>query len=166
MKAHSSTCPRRCRGMSVTQAQDIPPTPGQKSSKSFPKLATVFGKSRPAAGDTSTDPAPLSMVGDHRGFLKPESQWPKKDHHGGASKTPWMRRSSSPACRTSGPCRFKKPYRYALGPASRTPVGVKIPGGRTLTENPTQSAKNLEKRPWREVRGTPQRLCRADRAGG
>jgi copper/silver efflux system protein len=44
--------------------------------RSFPEVATVFGKAGRA--DTSTDPAPLSMI-ETTVVLKPESEWRAKD---------------------------------------------------------------------------------------
>jgi Cu(I)/Ag(I) efflux system membrane protein CusA/SilA len=63
--------PTALPGMSVTQAQDIL----QKQDRilrSFPEVASVFGKAGRA--DTPTDPAPFSMV-ETTVVLKPEAEW-------------------------------------------------------------------------------------------
>ncbi len=67
--------PTTLPGISVTQAQRLLETE-DRILKSFPEVVTVFGKSGRA--DTSTDPAPFSMM-ETTVVLKPESQWrPKK----------------------------------------------------------------------------------------
>ena len=67
--------PTTLPGISVTQAQRLLETE-DRILKSFPEVVTVFGKSGRA--DTSTDPAPFSMM-ETTIVLKPESQWrPKK----------------------------------------------------------------------------------------
>ncbi|MBI2607985.1 MAG: efflux RND transporter permease subunit [Deltaproteobacteria bacterium] len=60
-------------GMSVTEAQRILQKQ-DKLLKEFPEVQTVFGKAGRA--DTSTDPAPFSMV-ETTVVLKPESEWPR-----------------------------------------------------------------------------------------
>lgn len=67
--------PTTLPGLSVTEAARLL----QKQDeilKSFPEVEVVFGKAGRA--DTSTDPAPLSMV-ETTVVLKPESQWRKRD---------------------------------------------------------------------------------------
>jgi Cu(I)/Ag(I) efflux system membrane protein CusA/SilA len=63
--------PTTTPGMSVTQAQQLLETQ-DRILKSFPEVETVFGKAGRA--DTSTDPAPFSMM-ETTVVLKPESQW-------------------------------------------------------------------------------------------
>ena len=63
--------PTTTPGMSVTQAQQLMETQ-DRLLKSFPEVASVFGKSGRA--DTSTDPAPFSMM-ETTVVLKPRSQW-------------------------------------------------------------------------------------------
>jgi len=65
--------PTALPGMSVTEAQKILQVQ-DKILKSFPEVASVFGKAGRA--DTSTDPAPLSMI-ETTVALKPEADWPK-----------------------------------------------------------------------------------------
>ncbi len=60
-------------GMSVTEAQRILQAQ-DKILKEFPEVETVFGKAGRA--DTSTDPAPFSMV-ETTVVLKPKNQWPR-----------------------------------------------------------------------------------------
>ncbi len=63
--------PTALPGMSVTEAQRILQIQ-DRILKGFPEVKTVFGKAGRA--DTSTDPAPFSMV-ETTVTLKPESQW-------------------------------------------------------------------------------------------
>jgi len=67
--------PTTLPGMSVTQAQQLMETQ-DRILKSFPEVVSVFGKSGRA--DTSTDPAPFSMM-ETTIVLKPRSQWRGKD---------------------------------------------------------------------------------------
>jgi Cu(I)/Ag(I) efflux system membrane protein CusA/SilA len=75
--------PTTLPGLSVTEAHKIL----QKQDailKTFPEVDVVFGKAGRA--DTSTDPAPLSMV-ETTVVLKPESEWRRKDRwYGGLPK--------------------------------------------------------------------------------
>ncbi len=63
--------PTTLPGISVTEAQRLMQTQ-DKILKTFPEVERVFGKSGRA--DTSTDPAPFSMM-ETIVVLKPESQW-------------------------------------------------------------------------------------------
>ena len=63
--------PTTLPGMSVTQAQQLMETQ-DRILKSFPEVLTVFGKSGRA--DTSTDPAPFSMM-ETTVVLRPPSEW-------------------------------------------------------------------------------------------
>jgi len=65
--------PTALPGMSVTEAQKIIQIQ-DRILKRFPEVETVFGKAGRA--ETSTDPAPLSMV-ETTVVLKPENQWRK-----------------------------------------------------------------------------------------
>jgi len=67
--------PTTLPGMSVTQAQQLMETQ-DRILKSFPEVVTVFGKAGRA--DTSTDPAPFSMM-ETTLVLKPPSEWRAKD---------------------------------------------------------------------------------------
>ncbi len=63
--------PTTLPGISVDQAQDLLQSQDQ-ALKSFPEVESVFGKAGRA--ETSTDPAPLSMM-ETTVVLKPEDQW-------------------------------------------------------------------------------------------
>jgi len=67
--------PTTTPGMSVTQAQSLLETQ-DRILKSFLEVETVFGKAGRA--DTSTDPAPFSMM-ETTVVLKPQEQWRAKD---------------------------------------------------------------------------------------
>ena len=147
--------PTALPGMSVTQAQTILQIQ-DKILKSFPQVDTVFGKAGRA--DTSTDPAPLSMV-ETTVVLKPESQWPKKitmealqDSMDAALKFPGM------------PNIWTMPIKNRIDMLStgiRTPVGVKILGP-DLSQI-QKIGENLEN-VLREVPGT--RSVYAERTAG
>jgi Cu(I)/Ag(I) efflux system membrane protein CusA/SilA len=147
--------PTALPGMSVTQAQSILQLQ-DKILKSFPQVATVFGKAGRA--DTSTDPAPLSMV-ETTVVLKPESQWPKKitmealqDAMDAALKFPGM------------PNIWTMPIKNRIDMLStgiRTPVGVKILGPDLVEIQ--RIGENLEN-VLREVPGT--RSVYAERTAG
>jgi copper/silver efflux system protein len=79
-------------GISVTQASELLQSQ-DRVLKSFPEVARVFGKAGRA--DTSTDPAPLSMV-ETTVVLKPEEEWrPKQRWY--SSRTPeWMKPAFRP----------------------------------------------------------------------
>ena len=66
--------PTTLPGMSVTQAQALMETQ-DRILKSFPEVVSVFGKSGRA--DTSTDPAPFSMM-ETTIVLKPKAEWEGK----------------------------------------------------------------------------------------
>jgi copper/silver efflux system protein len=63
--------PTTLPGISVTQAQQLMETQ-DRILKSFPEVVSVFGKSGRA--DTSTDPAPFSMM-ETTLVLKPQAEW-------------------------------------------------------------------------------------------
>lgn len=67
--------PTTLPGMSVTEAQRLLQTQ-DKIIKSFPEVERVFGKAGRA--ETSTDPAPFSMV-ETTIVLKPTSEWRRKE---------------------------------------------------------------------------------------
>jgi Cu(I)/Ag(I) efflux system membrane protein CusA/SilA len=67
--------PTTVPGISVTEAQRLLETQ-DRILKSFPEVVSVFGKAGRA--DTSTDPAPLSMM-ETTVVLKPPSEWRAKD---------------------------------------------------------------------------------------
>ncbi len=66
--------PTTLPGISVAQAQELMQTQ-DRVLKSFPEVERVFGKAGRA--DTSTDPAPLSMM-ETTVVLKPQSEWRPK----------------------------------------------------------------------------------------
>ncbi len=66
--------PTTLPGMSVSEAQRILQIQ-DKVLKEFPEVESVFGKAGRA--ETSTDPAPFSMI-ETTIILKPPSQWPRK----------------------------------------------------------------------------------------
>ena len=79
--------PTTLPGISVTQARDLLERQ-DRIIAAFPEVATVFGKSGRA--DTSTDPAPLSMM-ETTVVLKPRDQWRAK-HRWYSSWAPgWLR---------------------------------------------------------------------------
>src|SRR3972149_2172981 len=67
--------PTTLPGLSVAQAQDLLERQ-DRGLKSFPEVERVFGKAGRA--DTSTDPAPFSMM-ETTVVLKPENEWRPKD---------------------------------------------------------------------------------------
>ncbi|HPP00428.1 MAG TPA: CusA/CzcA family heavy metal efflux RND transporter [bacterium] len=67
--------PTTLPGISVTQAQELLLTQ-DRILRSFPEVERVFGKAGRA--DTSTDPAPFSMM-ETTVILKPEDQWRPKE---------------------------------------------------------------------------------------
>src|SRR5512143_2151689 len=67
--------PTTLPGLSVAQAQDLMERQ-DRLLKSFPEVERVFGKAGRA--DTSTDPAPFSMM-ETTVVLKPQSQWSAKE---------------------------------------------------------------------------------------
>ena len=70
-RARCSTCRPRFPGLSVTKAAELLQTQ-DKIIKSFPEVASVWGKAGRAA--TATDPAPTEMF-ETVINLKPESEW-------------------------------------------------------------------------------------------
>jgi Cu(I)/Ag(I) efflux system membrane protein CusA/SilA len=66
--------PTTLPGISVTQARELLDTQ-DRVLRSFPEVASVFGKAGRA--DTSTDPAPFSMM-ETTVILKPEGEWRPK----------------------------------------------------------------------------------------
>lgn len=79
--------PTTLPGISVTQAQELMQTQ-DRILRSFPEVERVFGKAGRA--DTSTDPAPFSMM-ETTVILKPEDQWRPKEqwYTGGAPE--WLK---------------------------------------------------------------------------
>ena len=147
--------PTALPGMSVTEAQKILQVQ-DKILKSFPEVETVFGKAGRA--DTSTDPAPLSMV-ETTVVLKPQNQWPKKetidqlqDRMDAALKFPGM------------PNIWTMPIKNRidmLATGIRTPVGIKVMGP-DLAQ--IQTLGEQIERTLKEVRGT--RSVYAERTAG
>jgi Cu(I)/Ag(I) efflux system membrane protein CusA/SilA len=79
-------------GISVTQATELLQTQ-DRVLKSFHEVERVFGKAGRA--DTSTDPAPLSMV-ETTVVLKPESQWRPKARWYSSWSPEWMKPAFRP----------------------------------------------------------------------
>jgi Cu(I)/Ag(I) efflux system membrane protein CusA/SilA len=78
--------PTTLPGISVAEASRLLQTQ-DKILKSFPEVERVFGKAGRA--ETSTDPAPLSMM-ETVVVLKPESEWPKKSRWYSSSAPNWI----------------------------------------------------------------------------
>ncbi|MBI2837054.1 MAG: efflux RND transporter permease subunit [Acidobacteria bacterium] len=74
-------------GMSVAQAQELLITQ-DRVLKSFPEVERVFGKAGRA--DTSTDPAPFSMM-ETTVVLKPKSQWRPKERWYSSGAPDWLK---------------------------------------------------------------------------
>jgi copper/silver efflux system protein len=114
--------PTALPGMSVTEAQKILQIQ-DKILKGFPEVETVFGKAGRA--DTSTDPAPLSMV-ETTVVLKPPSQWPKKE------TLDQLQERMDAAMRFPGmPNIWTMPIKNRidmLATGIRSPVGIKVLG--------------------------------------
>ena len=79
--------PTTLPGLSVAEAQRILQTQ-DKILKSFPEVERVFGKSGRA--DTSTDPAPFSMM-ETTIVLKPETEWREKDRFYSSWAPDWLK---------------------------------------------------------------------------
>ncbi|MEI6259586.1 MAG: CusA/CzcA family heavy metal efflux RND transporter [Deltaproteobacteria bacterium] len=79
--------PTTLPGISVAQAQELLTTQDQVL-RSFPEVERVFGKAGRA--DTSTDPAPFSMM-ETTVVLKPETEWRGKDRWYSALVPDWMK---------------------------------------------------------------------------
>ena len=119
-------------GMSVTEAQRILIKQDQLL-KEFPEVETVFGKAGRA--DTSTDPAPFSMV-ETTVVLKPKKEWPKvvKRWWGGKRKRTFdeLQTDMNQKLKFAGiPNIWTMPIKNRIDMLStgmRTPVGIKILG--------------------------------------
>ncbi|MEW6365690.1 MAG: CusA/CzcA family heavy metal efflux RND transporter [Acidobacteriota bacterium] len=79
--------PTTLPGISVTQAQELMQTQ-DRVLRSFPEVERVFGKAGRA--DTSTDPAPFSMM-ETTVILKPQDQWRKKDRWYSQQSPEWLK---------------------------------------------------------------------------
>jgi copper/silver efflux system protein len=79
-------------GISVTQASELLQTQ-DRVLKGFPEVARVFGKAGRA--DTSTDPAPFSMV-ETTVVLKPESEWRSQPRWYSSWAPKWMQPAFRP----------------------------------------------------------------------
>jgi Cu(I)/Ag(I) efflux system membrane protein CusA/SilA len=79
--------PTTLPGMSVTQAQQLMETE-DRILKSFPEVVSVFGKSGRA--DTSTDPAPFSMM-ETTVVLKPKAEWRAKQRWYSSWAPSWLK---------------------------------------------------------------------------
>ncbi|HLD74500.1 MAG TPA: CusA/CzcA family heavy metal efflux RND transporter [Bdellovibrionota bacterium] len=120
-------------GMSVTEAQRILQAQ-DKLLKEFPEVQSVFGKAGRA--DTSTDPAPFSMV-ETTVVLKPEKEWP------GIKKYLWLfkrkrtfnelQNDMNEKLKFAGiPNIWTMPIKNRidmLATGIRTPIGIKVLGG-------------------------------------
>ena len=114
--------PTAMPGLSVGEAQKLLQVQ-DKIIRSFPEVESVFGKAGRA--ETSTDPAPLSMV-ETTVILKPQSQWPE---HISFSE---LQNRMDAALRFPGmPNIWTMPIKNRIDMLStgiRTPVGIKIMG--------------------------------------
>ena len=81
--------PTTLPGISVTEATRLLQTQGRVL-RSFPEVQSVFGKAGRA--DTSTDPAPLSMM-ETTVVLKPRSEWRAKDRWYSSWSPEWLKAS-------------------------------------------------------------------------
>jgi len=79
--------PTTLPGISVTQAQELLLTQ-DRILRSFPEVERVFGKAGRA--DTSTDPAPFSMM-ETTVILKPEDQWRPKEQWYTGRAPEWLK---------------------------------------------------------------------------
>ncbi|TLN25702.1 efflux RND transporter permease subunit, partial [bacterium] len=79
--------PTTLPGISVAQAQDLM-TRQDKLLREFPEVERVFGKAGRA--DTSTDPAPFSMM-ETTVVLKPESEWRGKERWYSGWSPEWLK---------------------------------------------------------------------------
>jgi Cu(I)/Ag(I) efflux system membrane protein CusA/SilA len=136
--------PTTLPGISVAQATSLMQTQ-DRIIKSFPEVVTVFGKTGRA--DTSTDPAPFSMM-ETTVMLKPQDQWRHKDRwYGflphflqGPLRLIWPDRISWDELTAAMDSRLKLPGQVnawtmpikgrtdMLTTGVRTPVGIKIYG--------------------------------------
>ncbi|HEY6000022.1 MAG TPA: efflux RND transporter permease subunit [bacterium] len=137
--------PTTLPGISVAQAQDLL-IAQDKVLTSFPEVERVFGKAGRA--DTSTDPAPFSMM-ETTVVLKPESQWRAKERWYSSWAPGWLKAPLRPiwpdhiswdelVAEMDGKMRFLgntnawtmpiKARIDMLTTGVRTPVGIKIAG--------------------------------------
>ncbi len=79
--------PTTLPGISVTQARELLETQ-DKVLRAFPEVERVFGKAGRA--DTSTDPAPFSMM-ETTVILKPEDEWRSKDQWYSETAPEWLK---------------------------------------------------------------------------
>jgi len=136
--------PTTLPGISIAQAQELL-TAQDKLLKSFPEVLTVFGKAGRA--ETSTDPAPLSMM-ETTVILKPQNEWRHKgrwfsflpDFLEGPFRVVWPDRISWDELISEMDAKLKLPGVVnawtmpikgridMLSTGIRTPVGIKIYG--------------------------------------
>jgi Cu(I)/Ag(I) efflux system membrane protein CusA/SilA len=137
--------PTTLPGLSVAQAQDLLERQ-DRVLKSFPEVERVFGKAGRA--DTSTDPAPFSMM-ETTVILKPETQWSPKERWYSSWAPDWIKPLFRPiwpdriswdelVARMDGAVRFPgatnawtmpiKARIDMLTTGVRTPIGIKIYG--------------------------------------
>jgi Cu(I)/Ag(I) efflux system membrane protein CusA/SilA len=147
--------PTAMPGLSIGEAQKLLQVQ-DKIIKSFPEVESVFGKAGRA--ETSTDPAPLSMV-ETTVILKPQSQWPEHESFNE------LQNRMDAALRFPGmPNIWTMPIKNRIDMLStgiRTPVGIKIMGP-DLTE--IQKIGEEAEGILRDVRGT--RSVYAERTAG
>ena len=119
-------------GMSITEAQRVLQMQDRELA-AFPEVERVFGKIGRA--ETSTDPAPLSMV-ETVVTLKPESRMaPGRDLRRRWCRR-WTRSSATPACRTPGGCRSRRAPR-----CSRPACAASSASRSSATISPRSSAR-------------------------
>ncbi|MBI2069847.1 MAG: efflux RND transporter permease subunit [Elusimicrobia bacterium] len=146
--------PTAIPGMSITEAQRVLQIQ-DRILKNFPEVETVFGKAGRA--DTSTDPAPLSMV-ETTIVLKPKSQWRSKKIWGLIPRKityEELINEMDAALKIPGiPNIWTMPIRNRIDMLStgmRTPVGVKIFGpDLTVIQKLGEETENI----LRDVAGT------------
>jgi Cu(I)/Ag(I) efflux system membrane protein CusA/SilA len=85
--------PTTLPGISVAQAQELMTTQ-DRVIKGFPEVERVFGKAGRA--DTSTDPAPLSMM-ETTVILKPPDQWRGKERWYSSWSPEWLKSAFRPS---------------------------------------------------------------------
>ncbi len=147
--------PTTLPGLSVTKAAELVQTQN-KIIKSFPEVASVFGKAGRA--QTATDPAPLEMF-ETVVNLKPESEW-----RAGMTTDKLIAEMDASLQFPGVSNAWTMPIKARIDMLStgiRTPVGVKVIG-RSLGEIEA-AARDIE-RVLRKVRGTASAF--SERIGG
>ena len=170
--------PTTMPGISITEAQKLLQVT-DRIIKSFPEVDRVLGKAGRA--ETSTDPAPLSML-ETVITLKPKSEWRKKDTWYSSWAPEWMKRCAarhhprhtSPGKNWSAQMNdalklpglsnaWTMPVKGRIDMLTtgiRTPVGLKISGADLVT---IEDIGARVESALQTGQGSPQRLCRTHR---